>query len=77
VLHVRPSIREHFLPWLEETYPWLYPLYVQLYGKRSYAPRSYQEAVLRRFASLRRSHGIGAGAGRPRPEAARQLALAV
>jgi DNA repair photolyase len=77
VLHVRPAIREHFLPWLRVAYPWLYPRYVELYGKRAYAPRSYQEAVLQRFARLRLRHGIGGRAGRLRPAAASQLALAV
>ncbi len=77
VLHVRPAIREHFLPWLRAAYPWLYPRYVELYGKRAYAPRSYQEAVLQRFARLRLRHGVGAGAGRLRPAPASQLALAV
>lgn len=41
VLHVRANIREHFLPWLEAAYPWLYPRYVELYGKRAYAPKAY------------------------------------
>jgi DNA repair photolyase len=35
VLHVRPSIREHFMPWLRDAYPWLYPRYVELYGRRA------------------------------------------
>ena len=79
VLHVRPSIRAHFMPWLEETYPWLYPLYVQLYGSRAHAPAAYGREVLERFARLRLRHGLAGGA--IRPEAARgergQLALAV
>jgi DNA repair photolyase len=77
VLHVRPAIREHFLPWLQASYPWLYPRYVELYGKRAYAPRSYQEAVLQRFDRLRVRHGLAAGAGRLRPAGSPQLALAV
>jgi DNA repair photolyase len=79
VLHLRPAIREHFMPWMKQTYPWLYPRYVELYGKRAYAPKSYQEEVSERLARLRLRHGIGSsGGGRtlppPRNE---QLALAV
>jgi DNA repair photolyase len=67
VLHVRQNIREHFLPWLREAYPWLYPRYVELYGKRAYAPKAYLEEVGERFARLRRRHGLSAGQGRSRP----------
>jgi DNA repair photolyase len=79
VLHVRPSIRDHFMPWLREAYPFLYPRYVELYGRRAYAPRAYQQEVSERFARLRLRHGIGVNGGRPRPaEAPRgQIALAV
>ena len=77
VLHVRSSIREHFMPWVQETYPWLYPRYVELYGHRAYAPKAYQQEVAERFARLRLRHGLE-GSGhreiRPRQE---QLALAV
>jgi DNA repair photolyase len=77
VLHVRSSIREHFMPWLERTYPWLYPRYVELYGSRAYAPKAYQQQVAERFARLRLRHGL-TGSGhrelRPRRE---QLALAI
>src|SRR5881396_3606556 len=79
VLHVRPSIREHFMPWMQRTYPWLYPRYVELYGGRAYAPKAYQEEVLERFARLRLRHGLDGG-GLPRrkmPERQEQLALAV
>ena len=79
VLHVRASIREHFMPWVERTYPWLYPRYVELYGNRAYAPKAYQEEVADRFARLRLRHGLaGTGAGRPIAERPNeQLALAV
>jgi DNA repair photolyase len=77
VLHVRSSIREHFMPWLERTYPWLYPRYVELYGSRAYAPKAYQQQVAERFARLRLRHGLtGSGhrESRPRQE---QLALSL
>jgi DNA repair photolyase len=79
VLHVRPGIRDHFMPWLRQAYPWLYPRYVELYGKRSYAPKRYQEEVSERFSRLRLRHGIGStGGGRPHPPRRdEQLALAV
>jgi DNA repair photolyase len=79
VLHVRPGIREHFMPWVQRTYPWLYPRYVELYGRRSYAPRRYQEEVSERFSRLRLRHGIGTtGGGRAHPPRRdEQLALAV
>ena len=79
VLHVRPSIREHFMPWVKRTYPWLYPRYAELYGHRSYAPKAYQQAVGERFARLRLRHGLDGGGSMRRevPERQEQLALAV
>ena len=78
-LHVRPSIREHFMPWFKRTYPWLYPRYVELYGKRAYAPKAYQVEIGERIARLRVRHGLGAtGGARPvPPRRQEQLALAV
>jgi DNA repair photolyase len=79
VLHVRPGIRDHFMPWLKRAYPWLYPRYVELYGSRAYAPTRYQEQVGERFARLRLRHGLApSGGGRPVPARRQeQLALAV
>jgi DNA repair photolyase len=79
VLHVRANIREHFMPWLKRTYPWLYPRYVELYGGRAYAPKAYQEQVSERFARLRLRHGLSpTGGGRPVPSRRQeQLALAI
>jgi DNA repair photolyase len=78
VLHVRPSIREHFMPWVKRTYPWLYPRYVELYGRRAYAPKGYQEEVSERFARLRLRHGLSGSSSRPvPPRRQEQLALAV
>ena len=51
------------MPWLKDAYPWLYPRYVELYGSRSYAPRSYTEQVGERFARLRLRHGLSASGG--------------
>ena len=82
VLHVRSSIREHFMPWMREHYPWLYPRYVELYGARAYAPKAYQTDVSERFARLRDKHGVGANGHRemrptPTHEPRGQLTLAV
>jgi len=82
VLHVRQGIREHFMPWMQETYPWLYPRYVELYGHRAYAPKAYQQQVAERFARVRERHKIGGHGHREprpseRPRCAEQLALAV
>jgi DNA repair photolyase len=79
VLHVRPSIRAHFMPWFRDAYPWLYPRYVELYGRRAYVPRAYQQQVSERFARLRLRHGIGTAGGRPRHAATPrgQIALLV
>jgi DNA repair photolyase len=78
VLHVRPTIREHFMPWVKRTYPWLYPRYAELYGSRSYAPKAYQQEVGERFARLRLRHGMGGHSPRREvPERQEQLALAV
>jgi DNA repair photolyase len=79
VLHVRPGIREHFMPWVQRTYPWLYPRYVELYGNRAYAPKAYQQEVAARFAEIRERHRIGEhGHRRPAPrERPGQLALAL
>ncbi len=82
VLHVRSSIRDYVLPWIERTYPHLVPLYRELYGSRAYAPRAYQQEVAERFATVRDRHSLAptsaVGARRlARPRAERQLTLAV
>jgi DNA repair photolyase len=82
VLHVRTTIREHFIPWLERSYPDLAPLYRELYGTRSYAPKAYQEEVSQRFRRLRAGYGLDPSTYRPGralpPERTpRQLTLAI
>ena len=81
VLHVRASIRPHFIPWVERTYPALVPLYRELYGTRAYAPKAYQQEVTARVQRLRERHGLDRTTAygsrrlaRPRSE---QLTLAV
>ena len=81
VLHIRPSIRDHFVPWLERTYPWLVPRYEELYRGRAYAPKAYQKEVSERVARARARHGLGSmSTPRSRRLAApreRQLTLAL
>ena len=81
-LHVRTSIREHFVPWVERTYPELAPLYRELYGTRAYAPKAYQQELSARFTRIRDRYGLQPSDYRRSPPARRpprqeQLALAV
>ena len=56
LLHLRPGVREEFLPWLAETYPDLVERYEELYGK-PYAPAAERDALGRRVSRLIRSLG--------------------
>jgi len=79
-LHVRSSIREYVLPWARRAYPHLAPLYEELYGKRAYAPKAYQQGLSARFSRIRDRHGLEPTGFRrplPKPRRQEQLALAV
>jgi DNA repair photolyase len=54
-LHLRPGVKEEFLPWLEEAYPELLPDYRRLY-RGSNAPRSVREEIADRVRSEKRRH---------------------
>jgi DNA repair photolyase len=56
LLHLRPGVREEFLPWLEREYPDLVDRYRELYGG-SYAPAAARRALGRRVTSLLRALG--------------------
>jgi DNA repair photolyase len=56
LLHLRPGVREEFLPWLAETYPDLVERYEELYHK-PYAPAAERDALGRRVSGLIRSLG--------------------
>jgi DNA repair photolyase len=58
VLHLRPGAREWFMSWLSATHPELAPKYRQLYGKSSYAPKSYQDDVCAQVRELASAAGI-------------------
>src|SRR5204862_475308 len=54
-LHLRPGVREEFMPWLEEAYPELVPDYRRLY-RGSNAPRSVREELAGRVRAEKRRH---------------------
>ena len=56
LLHLRPGVREEFMPWLEEHHPDLVPRYRELY-RRSYAPPPIRSELGRRVASIVRALG--------------------
>ncbi len=68
VLHLRPGVRELFMPWLHHAYPALVPRYEALYRGPTVA-RQYHEQLMRFIRARRvqawRRHG------RPRPRGAR------
>jgi DNA repair photolyase len=59
VLHLRPGAREWFLSWLGEHHPDLLPRYRELYGRGSYAPRKYQDAISATVRELAERHRVG------------------
>ena len=56
LLHLRPGVREEFLPWLADAYPDLVARYEELYRK-PYAPAAERDALGRRVSGLIRSLG--------------------
>jgi DNA repair photolyase len=86
-LHLRPGVKEEFMPWLEETYPELVPDYRRLY-RGSNAPKAVREEIADRVRTEMRRHRTfaaptGPAAARrlpdppppPAPEPATQLSL--
>lgn len=67
VLHLRPGAREWYRSWLQREYPHLVPLYRELYGRGSYAPKAYSDAVVAAVHEAAARHGLnGPAAHRPR-----------
>ncbi len=56
MLHLRPGVREEFLPWLEAQHPDLVERYEQLY-RTPYGPKAERAAVSRRVHSYVDAHG--------------------
>ncbi|MBF8189844.1 Rv2578c family radical SAM protein [Nonomuraea sp. K274] len=69
VLHLRPGAREWWLAWLSREHPRLVPRYLELYGRGSYAPKSYQQRITTLVKELAERHGVG----RATPAMARRL----
>jgi DNA repair photolyase len=66
LLHLRPGVKEVFLPRLRRTHPELADSYERRYRSRVYAPRSDQQALQQRVHDLVREHG-GTSADRRDP----------
>jgi DNA repair photolyase len=56
LLHLRPGVREEFLPWLEREFPDLVPRYEQLY-RTPYGTKAARAALGRQVATAVRSVG--------------------
>jgi DNA repair photolyase len=69
-LHLRPGVKEEFLPWLEGAYPELLADYRRLY-RGSNAPKAVREAISARVRAEKRRHQ--AFASPTAPAAARRL----
>lgn len=63
VLHLRPGVKEEFMPWLLETYPHLVKPYEQMY-RRSNAPRHVREPITKAVENLRACHEPPGGSNR-------------
>ncbi|HMG65389.1 MAG TPA: Rv2578c family radical SAM protein [Streptosporangiaceae bacterium] len=59
VLHLRPGTREWFERWLAEHHPGLTGAYQELYGRRAYAPRAYQERIGAQVRELAGQYQVG------------------
>jgi hypothetical protein len=58
VLHLRPGVKEEFLPWLEKEYPELLGQYRKMY-KGSNAPKSVAEPIQKSVYALKDTLGAG------------------
>ncbi|HEY2803471.1 MAG TPA: radical SAM protein [Actinomycetota bacterium] len=56
LLHLRPGVREEFMPWLEEAYPDLVPRYEEMYT-RAYGPNADRKALGAGVAGIVRALG--------------------
>jgi DNA repair photolyase len=51
MLHLRPGVREEFLPWLEQEHPDLVERYLQMY-RQPYGPKAMRESLGRQVSSI-------------------------
>jgi DNA repair photolyase len=63
-LHLRPGVKEEFLPWLEEAYPELVAGYRRLY-RGANAPKPVREALAERVRAEKRRHRAFASPATP------------
>jgi DNA repair photolyase len=49
VLHLRPGVKQEYLRWLAAVRPDLVERYEELYGRRSYVPKTVQQEITARF----------------------------
>src|SRR5437764_13168911 len=64
LLHLRPGVREQYMPWLAKERPDLLPLYEELYP-RSYAPKSAQQRLTKLvYGYVREFGGVAVQPGR-------------
>lgn len=66
ILHLRPGVKEEFLPWLETEYPELVDPYGGMY-RGSNAPGTVSRPVIESVYALRDQHSRKAAAGGKRP----------
>jgi DNA repair photolyase len=60
MLHLRPGVREEFLPWLQQEHPDLVQRYELLY-RTPYGPKSERDTLSRRVGAMTRGRTTGAG----------------
>jgi len=60
-LFLKPCSAAVFMPFLEEHFPALVPLYRKRYADRAFLPKGYTERLSQLISSFRRKYGIGNG----------------
>ena len=73
-LRLAPYVKEHYLGFLEQSFPDLLPLYQQTYPG-TYAPREYVQKLDQRIDSVRQRYGFEAGGMRYRDAGGQPSAL--
>ena len=58
-LFLKPCSAAVFLPFLEEQFPALVPIYRERYGQKAFLPRGYGERLSQLMAALRKKYGFG------------------
>ena len=58
-LFLKPCSAKVFMPFLQEHFPHLVPLYRARYGDRAFLPSDYQKRIAALMSELCRKHGIG------------------